>query len=114
MPLKNWSLESRHKVAFIALCLSLFGLVMIYSASMYSAELEMGDSAFYLKKQAVALVAGAVFFILGTLIKAEYVKRFRYVVLGVSAAILAMVFIPGLGIENYGVTRWLNLCYMTV
>lgn len=114
MPLRNWSLESRHKVAFIAFCLSLFGLVMIYSASMYSADLQMGDSTFYLKKQAVALVAGVVFFFLGTLIKAEYVKKFRYVVLGISAVILAMVFIPGLGIENYGATRWINLGFMTV
>lgn len=114
MPSKNWSLESRHKVAFIALCLSLFGLVMIYSASMYSAEIHIGDSAFYLKKQAVALIAGVVFFFLGTIIKAEYIKKFRYVVLAVSVILLALVFIPGLGVENYGATRWINLGFMTV
>ena len=39
--------------------LSLFGLVMQYSASSYSALNETGDEFFYVKKQALALVFAA-------------------------------------------------------
>ena len=41
----------------IAAGLSLFGLLMQYSASGYAALIRTGDEFFYLKKQAVAMVA---------------------------------------------------------
>ena len=41
----------------IAVGLSLFGLLMQYSASGYAALTRYGDEFFYLKKQSVALVA---------------------------------------------------------
>ena len=43
-----------------ALVLSLLGLLFIYDASSYSAEVQLGDAFHYVKTQAVALVIGLV------------------------------------------------------
>ena len=87
---------------------------MIYSASSYSAEKEFGDSFFYVKKQAVAFVAGVVFMALGCKLKIEWLKKLKWFILAFSVVLLALVFIPGLGVESYGATRWLNLGFTTI
>ncbi len=100
--------------AFTAIILSSFGLLMIYSASCYNANLDFGDAFFYVKKQAVALVFGLI--AMGGLayFKIELLQKFKYIILAVSLVLLALVFIPGFGVESYGATRWLNLGFSTI
>ncbi|MDR1905421.1 MAG: putative lipid II flippase FtsW [Clostridiales bacterium] len=101
-------------IPIISIFLALFGIVMIYSASSYGAELTYGDAFFYVKKQAISFVAGVIvmlglgFFELNKLIK------FRYPILIVSLVLLALVFVPGLSVSNYGATRWINLGFTTM
>ena len=47
-----------YSLLFIVLFLLGFGLIMIYSASSYEAFEEFGDAAYYLKKQAIAIIVG--------------------------------------------------------
>lgn len=96
------------------IALALIGIVMIYSASSYSAELEFGDAFYYVKKQAIAFAAGIVFLILGCKLKPEYLHKIKWIIFALSVILLALVFIPGLGVESYGATRWLNLGVMTI
>ncbi len=49
-----------YSLLFIVLFLLGFGLVMIYSASSYNAFEEFEDTAYYLKKQLVAVIVGLV------------------------------------------------------
>ncbi len=114
MPLRNWSLRYRHSVIIVFLALSVLGLVMIFSASYYSATLDFGTPYYYLNKQAIALIAGVAFLVLGSTISTTYILKLRYFVLLFSIIILALVFIPGLGVDAYGATRWLNLGFMTI
>ncbi len=114
MPLRNWSLRYRHRVLLIFALLALFGLVMIYSASYYSAGLEFGDPFYYVKKQGIALVASIVFVIIGATTKPQYIFKWRYAILVLSILLLALVFVPSLGVDAYGATRWLNLGFMTI
>ena len=114
MPSAKWSLRSRHSLFLAYISLSLVGLVMIYSASYYSAALQFGDEFYYVKKQAVALLAGVVLFVVGAHLRPNYIYKFRYVILVLSLILLAAVFIPGLGVDAYGATRWLNLGFMTI
>lgn len=101
-------------IIIAAFLLSVIGLVFIYSASSYSAKLQTGDSFFYVKKQAIAMVLG--FFAMFSLrfVKLDWLKKNKYIVYGFSIILLALVFIPGFGVENYGAKRWINLGFFTI
>lgn len=60
----------------IALTLSLLGLLFIYSASSYGANLQFGDSYHYVKTQAVALVIGVFAMTLITFSDASKLQKF--------------------------------------
>ena len=105
---KRFSIRNKTLVA-CALLLSLIGLVMQYSASSYGAEKQFGDAFYYVKKQAIALVFALVVLYALKFIKTEWLKKFRYPILGISLVLLALVFVPKIGVENYGAKRWINL-----
>lgn len=101
-------------IPIIAVLLSAIGLVFIYSASCYAAEINYGDKFFYVKKQAIAFAAGVILMIVGSRIKTDVFVKFKWVVFVLSAILLALVFIPGLGVSSYGATRWLNLGFTSM
>ena len=96
---------------------ALFGVVMVYSASSYNAEVLYGDEFYFFKKQLLGYVLG-----LGAMIgigffdyrKLYTVKWVRWVVYFVPVALLALVFVPGIGVSNYGATRWIGVGPVTV
>ena len=98
----------------IAVGLSLFGLLMQYSASGYAALTRYGDEFFYLKKQSVALVAALGCMLFFSRVEPRSLAKLSPVFLVVSIGLLAALFIPGLGVEMYGATRWLDLGLGTV
>lgn len=98
----------------IAVGLSLFGLLMQYSASGYAALIRTGDEFFYLKKQSVALVAAVVCMLFFSRVEPRLLAKLSPVFLVISIGLLAALFIPGLGVEMYGATRWLDLGIGTV
>lgn len=106
-------MKLRNSVLISSLALSLFGLVMIYSASSYGALLHFGDAFFYVKKQAASLVAGLVMMFIGYKIKPEFLNKWKWFIYIFSMALLAMVFIPGVGMSSYGATRWISLGFVT-
>ena len=101
-------------VAISAVLLSLVGLLFIYSASSYSAELEFGDAFRYVKTQAVALPLGVACMLALSRVSPEKLMKWSPAVYIAGLAMLAAVFIPGLGVESYGATRWLDLGIVTV
>ena len=98
----------------IAVGLSLFGLLMQYSASGYAALTRYGDEFFYLKKQSIALVAAVACMLFFSRVEPRLLAKLSPVFLVVSIGLLAALFIPGLGVEMYGATRWLDLGIGTV
>ena len=103
----------KRNVLVSTILLSLFGIVMIYSASSYSAELEYGDAFFYVKKQILGFVVGLFTMFAGYKIKPAFLKKSSLIIYIGSIALLAAVFIPGLGQTSYGATRWINLGFIT-
>lgn len=97
-----------------ALALSAIGIAFIYSASSYSADLQFGDSFHYVKTQSAALVIGAVAMFVVGFVKLDALKKYNYVIYIVSVILLALVFVPVLGVESYGAKRWLNLGFFTI
>ncbi|MGI6700916.1 MAG: putative lipid II flippase FtsW [Christensenellales bacterium] len=93
-----------------AVCaLSLFGALMIYSASSYEAELNYSDSFFYVKKQIAAFFIGLILMFAAAKLNLDLLTKYRHVILIISLVLLSLVFIPGLGVEKYGSKRWINL-----
>ncbi len=97
-----------------AVLLAAFGIVMQWSASSYSAFMHTGDEFFYVKKQVLAFVPSLACMMLFSHIKPSTLAKAAPWALVVSVAMLAAVFIPGLGAERYGATRWLDLGLVTI
>lgn len=102
-----------YKLLISIMILSIFGVVMIYSASSYSAKMNYNDGFYFAKKQLISLFVGFFVMMLVSKLKIKYLIKFRWVIVVVSLVLLALVFIPGLGIENYGAKRWINLGFTT-
>lgn len=91
-----------------------FGVLMVYSASYYAAEKQFGDAFYFMKKQLVGFILGIVAMLAAGFFPYRSLKKLKWPALIVSLALLAAVFIPGLGVENYGATRWIGLGPITI
>ncbi len=100
-------------IPILVILITLFGILMVYSASCYYAKVQYNDEFFFVKKQAIGFVFGTVFMFITANI--NYYKLFKFklpfVILGV--VLLLLVFTP-LGVENYGAKRWINLGVFTL
>ncbi len=97
-----------YTLLFIVLFLLCFGLVMLYSVSSYEANIKFGDSAYYLKHQAIATAVGVVFMIIAMLIPYRFWYNF-VIIPYVLAVILILLVLSPLGVERNGARRWLDL-----
>ena len=87
----------------------IFGLLIVYSSSSYSAQLKKGDSLYYCKRQGMIAAAGLVGMIIVS--KMDYHKYIKLTGLAYVAAVVMMIltnFTP-LGIELNGQKRWLGV-----
>lgn len=96
---------------FIMAC---FGCLMIYSASSYTAEVQYGDSLYFVKKQIIGVVLGAAAMSGACFLPYKKLIKFRYPAIIIAAVLLALVFVPGIGITNYGATRWIGFGSFTI
>jgi cell division protein FtsW len=90
-----------------AMLLMGFGCVMVYSASIGVAHLKLSDSAIYLKKHLIHLLAGLGVMGLAIMVGYHNYRRWVYPILGVSLALLVMIVV-GLGITRGHSTRWIG------
>lgn len=92
----------------IVIFLMCFGLIMLYSTSSYSAQLELGDSMYYLKRQAIFSVLG--FAIMLFAAKIDYHWYAKVAKLSYIVAMIAMLLVlTPLGKEFNGARRWLKM-----
>lgn len=106
--------SSQIVIVVSTILLAVVGIIFIYSASSYSSLLSFGDSFFFVKKQAIAFAAGIILMIVGAKINLQLLIKFKWIIYIISLALLVLILIPGLGVESYGATRWLNLGFITI
>lgn len=92
----------------IVIFLASFGCLMVYSASFYSAEYHYGNKFFFLFKQIMGVVLGIFAMIFFTFFDYHYLKKLKWWILSFTIVLLALVFVPGLGMESYGAKRWVS------
>ena len=91
-----------------------FGAVMVYSASSYTAQVQYGNKYFYLQKQIIGGILGIAVLFITSFFDYHKLAKLKYPILIVAIILLLLVFVPGIGIENYGARRWINLPFFTL
>ena len=101
-------------VILLVLGLVIFGCIMVYSASCYSAEYRYKNQFFFLYKQLFGVALGIFAVVFFSFFDYHLLKKFRYWILGVSVILLILVFVPGFGVQSYGANRWVNLLGISI
>ena len=94
--------------------LAVVGTVFIYSASNYSANATYNDAFYFVKKQVIGIMLGLVAMIFTSNLNYEKLKKINIPVLVITIILLILVFIPGIGVENYGARRWVGVGGITL
>lgn len=98
------------KILFVAvIVLSLFGLLMIYSASSIWAEYKFNDSFHYLKYQGVFLIIGIIIMLVISKIDYEIYYKYSNKILLICFVLLVLVLIPGIGSVRNGSRSWFGI-----
>lgn len=87
---------------------------MIYSASSYTAGVQYGDKLYFVKKQLIGVLLGTAAMVGTCFIPYKKLIKFRYPAIIIAAILLALVFVPVIGITNYGATRWIGFGGVTI
>ncbi len=90
-----------------------FGMIMIYSASSYSAAIEYSDAAFFLKKQIKAVILGIAAMLVCSFIPVSVWGK-RTITWYVIGLVFIFLLLTPLSITANGATRWLNLKVFTM
>lgn len=91
-----------------------FGCLMVYSASYYTAKVQYGDSLYYVKKQILGFVLGLAAMVGMSFFPYRKLAKIKIPAVVVAALLLALVFVPGVGVTNYGATRWIGFGGVTI
>lgn len=93
-------------IVFILVCI---GLVMVLSASQYSAAYEQGDSYYYLKRQLFNIVVGLAAMFVAIKVDYRVYGRLYMPIFVVGVVMMLLVMFSGLGDAAGGSQRWIQL-----
>ena len=102
---------------WIALCLLTIGLVMVYSASIATAEASRFTGfqpGYFLLRHAVSLGFSLIIALLVFQVPIRVWQKFAPWILVLSGLLLVLVLIPGVGREVNGARRWISLLVITL
>ena len=92
--------------------LNVIGVVMVLSASSVASLTDYGSPWYFFFRQLIWTVLGVFGFVVGVRVDYRRWRRFITPLLIVSAALLVIVLIPGIGIHVSGSRRWLGFDFM--
>jgi cell division protein FtsW len=92
----------------VVLALLAIGLIMVFSASPVMG-LKHGDTFYYVKRHIFYLILGLLALYYGMHLDLDNLKNRAVPILLASIALLAAVFIPGVGRKVLGASRWIDL-----
>jgi len=98
----------------LTLVLSIIGLIMISSSSISVGEKYFNDPYWFIRRQIIWWAISFIFFIITSRINYRYYQKFSIYIMIISVGLLAMVLIPGMGVEIGGFRRALNLGFFSI
>lgn len=103
-----------YKLFISVVLISLFGILMIYSASSIWSEYKFNDEFRYLKLQGLFFIIGIIaLYIVSKVDYTKYLKKAN-VILGICFLLLILVLIPGIGTIRNGSRSWFGVGGMGV
>ena len=98
-----------YSLLFTIIFLTMFGLIMIYSASSYKAQLDYGNPAYFMIRQ--GMIAGVSFAGMYFISKLDYhwFAKFATLAYVMSYVTLLLTMLSPLGVSSHGKKRWLRL-----
>lgn len=85
------------------------GIVMVYSASSAIANTSWGNSYFFIRKQAISAAMGCLILIGTAMTPYRFYRRLAYGLLALSAVLLVLTQVPGIGHAAGGAARWIKI-----
>ena len=109
---ESWAIDQTLILGVVILCS--IGLVMVSSATLdYSYE-KTGSSFHFIARHLIYMAIGLITASILSRIKLDFFNDYSKYFLIMSFALSLIVFLPGLGKEINGATRWLNLGFITL
>jgi cell division protein FtsW len=105
-------MEYDQPLVWITLLLMLFGMVMVYSASIAlpdSPKYANYKNAYFLQRQAIFICISLITGLMVFRVRIAVWQRSASMMFVATLVLLALVFVPGLGVSVNGAQRWLNL-----
>jgi len=101
---------SLHKLFLITIgVIVLFGLIMLASSSAFQAQKNFGNSLhLFFNQLSQGFLLGVVGFLAAYFSPPQFVKKIAFLLFLLSALLLALLFVPNLGIEYGGARRWIQ------
>ncbi|MEY8353721.1 FtsW/RodA/SpoVE family cell cycle protein [Lachnospiraceae bacterium 54-53] len=96
-----------YSLLFTVIFLTVFGLVMIYSASSYAAQLKFGSASYFMMKQARVALLGFVMMII--ISRMDYHWYARFALFAYALSYVLMIVVSLFGKEINGKKRWLYI-----
>jgi len=85
------------------------GLVTLYSSSYAFAQRFFKDGNYFIIRQLIFGAVGIVLFFIFSIIDLDKIRKFILPLVGISAFLCFLTRIPGIGVERYGASRWIEI-----
>ncbi|WP_461255680.1 putative lipid II flippase FtsW [Treponema sp. R80B11-R83G3] len=108
--------QNQNTANLFCLCVILLfgmGLVTLYSASYSFAARFFGEGNYFIVRQLIYGAVGIVLFIFSLLINLNVLRKFLLPLVVIAASLCVLTFIPGIGVERYGASRWIEFGIFT-
>jgi len=100
-------------LVILTLGLTIFGIIMVFSSSYYSAINQNGDAYYYLKRDIVWAILGLALMLFTALFDYRLYTKIAPHIMGLSIVLLALLFTP-LGVTRNFATRWIGVGDFTI
>jgi cell division protein FtsW len=104
-----------YSLIVITIVLVLFGILMVFSASYYSAQNSSStqyDGYYYFWKQLSGAGMGLIAMVCMMFFDYNKLLKLRFWIIGIGLLLMVLVFVPGVGIEINHSRRWVNLYFL--
>lgn len=98
-----------YTLLFVIIILSLFGLLMVYSASNVVANSDFGDKFYYVKRQGLFLIISYICLYYIIKIDISKIKKYSVYIFLCCLILLILVLIPGVGVVRGGARSWISI-----